>query len=207
MTDPLQVQQYLLDHPDFFNQFPHTLTALRLPHNERGAVSLVERQQQLLRQRVGELEEEITALLSMARRNEEIHRFFSDLLFELLAIDNMEQMITTLAAKLKQQFRFASVQLFQRQAEAQFTPSSIDTILKQRLDSRGYYLGRLPAQEASILVGIETGSVALIGLGDPKQWHGVLAIASQDPSHFSPEMGTMLIDNLQQLLRHRLQHG
>ncbi|QIZ78109.1 DUF484 family protein [Ferrimonas lipolytica] len=205
--DPLLVRDYLRDNPQFFEHFPELLNSLRINHHQRGAISLVERQQQLLRQRVQEQEQEITSLLAIATRNDDIHNFFSKLLFELLAIKDIDKMTTRLCRQLQTKFRFTSVKLYQRGDDQQFSKTELEAIIKHRLDGRGYYLGRLPAQEARLLVGIETGSVALIGLGGSDNWLGVLAIASHEPSHFSPEMGTMLIDNLQQLLSHRLQHG
>lgn len=207
LVDPLLMREYLLQNPNFFERYPELLEHLKLTDPARGTVSLVERQQQQLRQRVSQLEEEITALLANAARNEDVHNFYSQLLFDLLAIDDIDSMAAELKAQLIDKFRFTSVNLFRREDSGDFNQPEIATILSQRLDHRGYYLGRLPAQQASILVGIETGSVALIGLGDNKRWHGVLAVASHDPSHFSPSMGTMLLDNLQRLLSHRLVHG
>ncbi|WP_028116563.1 DUF484 family protein [Ferrimonas senticii] len=205
--EPLTVAQYLLDNPNFFDLYPELLPHLRVNHPERGAISLVERQQQLLRERLKQLETEQAALLSTATRNEQIHQFYSKLLFDLLEIDDLQQLTNTLEQQLKQQFRFVSVTLFRRNADGQFAIAELAPLLKKRLDHRGYYLGRLPAAEARLLVQIETGSVALIGLGEPNQWLGVLAIASHDPSHFAPDMGTMLLDNLQQMLTRRLRQG
>ncbi|MGL5395794.1 MAG: DUF484 family protein, partial [Shewanella sp.] len=82
--DELIIREYLLDNPDFFNRYPELLLAMRLPHLERGAISLVERRQELLRQRVDQLEEEITSLLTMAARNEKIFLFNTELSFKLL---------------------------------------------------------------------------------------------------------------------------
>ncbi len=203
--DPLLVREYLQDHPEFFVDHVDLLASLRLPHQDRGTISLVERQQGVLRERVNQLEEEITSLLSVAARNEEIYRFYSDLLFDLLAQESLEAVQQMLASRLRAQFRFTRVRLMVARAPGEFAEPEVASVLKRRLDSQGYYLGRLPAQEALGLVGIETGSVALIGLGEPGRWLGLLAIASHDPSHFVPEMGTMLLDQLKQLLTFRLQ--
>ena len=44
--DALQVKDYLLANPDFFHQYPILLEQLRIPHQKRGTVSLVELQSQ-----------------------------------------------------------------------------------------------------------------------------------------------------------------
>ena len=40
--DEMLIREYLLDNPDFFNRYPELLVAMRVPHAERGAVSLVD---------------------------------------------------------------------------------------------------------------------------------------------------------------------
>ena len=47
------IAQYLADHPDFFDQNPELLAGMQLPHPHNGqAISLVERQSLMLRERV-----------------------------------------------------------------------------------------------------------------------------------------------------------
>jgi uncharacterized protein YigA (DUF484 family) len=45
----------------------------------------------------------------------------------------------------------------------------------------------------------EANSVALLLIGDLGEL-GILAIGSKDPSHFNPDMDTLLITQLQQVL-------
>ena len=71
LTDDLIVS-YLQDHPDFFQRHGELLTSLRLTDSNRGVVSLVERQQQQLREKVHDLEEEITQLMNTAQHNENL---------------------------------------------------------------------------------------------------------------------------------------
>ena len=65
LTDDLVVS-YLQDNPEFFNRNSSLITSLRLNDEQRGTVSLVERQQQQLRSKVHGLEDEITQLMSVA---------------------------------------------------------------------------------------------------------------------------------------------
>ncbi|MDP5190157.1 DUF484 family protein, partial [Rheinheimera baltica] len=65
------VYDYLQDHPEFFQQYPQLLANLRLPHQQRGSVSLVERQLELQREKIQALEDDITRLMSVARQNEQ----------------------------------------------------------------------------------------------------------------------------------------
>jgi uncharacterized protein YigA (DUF484 family) len=49
--NPEDVEQFLRENPDFLQQRPALLAALNLPHGGEGAVSLVERQVAILRER------------------------------------------------------------------------------------------------------------------------------------------------------------
>ena len=193
--DELIIREYLLDNPDFFNRYPELLLAMRLPHMERGAISLVERRQEMLRQRVSQLEEEITSLLTMAARNEKIYQFNTELSFQLLNCAVLVSLKEVLADSFKLQFNFSHVRLI----------SVLDTDMKAIWDQRlhkGHYFGRLTQQEAKRLFGSEVGSVALTKLSEDNPV--IFAIASQDATHFHPDMDNMLREQLRRLLAHML---
>lgn len=193
--DELIIREYLLDNPDFFNRYPELLLAMRLPHMERGVISLVERRQEILRQRVSQLEEEITSLLTMAARNEKIYQFNTELSFQLLNCADLVSLKEVLADSLKLQFNFSHVRLI----------SVLDTDMQAIWDQRlhkGHYFGRLTQQEAKRLFGSEVGSVALTKLSEDNPV--IFAIASQDATHFHPDMDNMLLEQLRRLLAHML---
>lgn len=196
--DEILIREYLLDNPEFFSRYPELLLAMRVPHAERGAVSLVERKQEMLRQRVSQLEEEITSLLTMASRNEQIYMFNNALSMELLQCEDMGDLRQVLSTRLKTQFHFSHVRLI----TVHDIDSELSQIWSKRLSS-GYYFGRLTLEESKRLFGTDVGSVALSRLSkDCGQV--IFAIASQDSMHFHPEMDHLLLDQLKQLLDHQL---
>lgn len=196
--DEILIREYLLDNPDFFSRYPELLLAMRIPHAERGAVSLVERQQESLRQRVAQLEEEITALLSMASRNEQIYMFNSALSMQMLKCEDMGELRQVISSGLKEQFQFSHVRLI----TVHDIDSELSHIWRKRLDS-GYYFGRLTIEESKRLFGSEVGSVALSRLSK-ECGQVIFAIASSDPMHFHPEMDHLLLSQLKQLLDYQL---
>ncbi|TRY10748.1 DUF484 family protein [Shewanella hanedai] len=196
--DEMLIREFLLDNPDFFNRYPELLLAMRIPHAERGAISLVERKQEMYRNRVQQLEEEITSLLGMATRNEMIYLFNSSLSLKLLQCEDLGELRQILSEGLKTQFNFSHVRLI--------TVHDIDSELSQIWSKRlspGYYFGRLTLSESKRLFGGEVGSVALSRLSD-ECGQVIFAIASQDTVHFHPEMDNLLLDQLKQLLDHLL---
>ncbi|MCG9748055.1 MULTISPECIES: DUF484 family protein [Shewanella] len=196
--DEVLIREYLLDNPDFFTRYPELLLAMRIPHEQRGAVSLVERRQEMLRARVTQLEEEITSLLSMASRNEQIYMFNTALSLKLLQAEDLGELRQILSSELQQQFQFTHVRLI----TVHDIDSELSNIWSERL-KQGYYFGRLTQNESKRLFGCEVGSVALSRLSQ-QCGQVIFAIASQDPMHFHPEMDNLLLDQLKQLLDHLL---
>ncbi|MCE9685967.1 DUF484 family protein [Shewanella sp. AS16] len=197
MSEPFDeaiIREYLLDNPDFFSRYPELLLAMRIPHLERGTVSLVERRQDILRQRVRQLEEEITALLSIASRNEQIYLFNSELSLKLLDCADLGELRQILSEELKRQFNFSHVRLI----TVHDIDSELANIWAKRLH-QGHYFGRLTQQESKRLFGSSVGSVALSKLADTNG-QVIFAIASQDAAHFQPEMDNLLLDQLRRLL-------
>ena len=64
------IHDYLADNPDFFVRHADLLSALKLPHSSGAAVSLVERQVSVLRQKDLKHERELKELLEVAHAND-----------------------------------------------------------------------------------------------------------------------------------------
>jgi uncharacterized protein YigA (DUF484 family) len=192
------IREYLLDNPDFFNRYPELLIAMRVPHVERGAVSLVERRQELLRQRVSQLEEEITSLMNIATHNERIFKFNNELSFKLLESNDLGELRQVLSDGLQTEFGFSHVRLI----TVHDIDSELAKIWRHRVQS-GYYFGRLTQSESKRLFGSEVGSVALTKLSEDNG-QVIFAIASKNPTHFHPEMDSLLFSQLRRLLDHML---
>ena len=61
------IAEYLHSHPDFFERHPKLLMGLKLAHQPgSSAISLVERQVAMLRQRNGDLERQLKDLVAVA---------------------------------------------------------------------------------------------------------------------------------------------
>src|SRR5438045_814016 len=79
------IASYLQRNPDFFERHQAVLARLRLPHVRGGStISLVERQIEVLREKLSALEGKLAELLRVARANdalsERLHRFTRRLL-------------------------------------------------------------------------------------------------------------------------------
>ena len=78
------VHDYLETHPYFFERHATLLSRLRLPHASGDAVSLVERQVSVLRQKDLKLERQLKELLAVARENDVLAAKIHELSMQLL---------------------------------------------------------------------------------------------------------------------------
>ena len=95
LSDELIVT-YLQDNPEFFNRNPELVASLRINDQQRGVVSLVEKQQQQLRQKIHGLEDEITELLAIANHNEQLFGLYSDIYLRLLDCKSADELLECL---------------------------------------------------------------------------------------------------------------
>lgn len=209
--DEWAVRDYLEKDPDFFSRHRDLLDKVRLPHAQRGSVSLVDIQLERLREQNRHLQEEITDLMTIAARNERIYRVYSELYVQLLECDNLEAVLQILETQLKNQLELPIVALrlceeraWDGDRQLALLRDEADKLINRRLQGHPYYFGRLTKAEQKLLFAEQSvESVALILLGD-EQRHGILAIGSNDPNHFQPNMDSLLLEQVRVLLSSKL---
>lgn len=206
VIDDSLIRAYLEENPDFFERHDDLLNSLTVSHERKGTVSLVERQQQKLRERVNQLEEEITELMINARRNEAIFKAYSELYVRLLKCRTLQQAIDALRNTFEEDLGLSALtlKLFDSPIEVSdqlvFAADTHRQLLSKRFDDSPIYLGRLTEQERKLLFQDEAvHSVALMSLGEQGEV-GMFAVGSGQADHFEPAMDPLLINQLQALL-------
>lgn len=204
LTDELVVT-YLQDHPEFFNRQAEFVTGLRLPDHQRGAVSLVERQLTQQRQKIHNLEEEITQLMVIANQNEQLFALYSDLYLRLLDCTTAEELLDCLHLATTQLLSLDALKLWlvkpTEVAHSSIVTADCSEIIESRLSKDGYYFGRLQQSEQELLFAQPTpGSVVLVRLTHHDEEIGFLAISSRDAEHFDPRMDTLLLNQFKKLV-------
>jgi uncharacterized protein YigA (DUF484 family) len=86
-----QVADYLRDHPDFFIGQDALLAELSLPHASGKAISLLERQVTILRERGIEARQKLNNLLENARNNDQLFDTTRNLVLALLRAANVTE--------------------------------------------------------------------------------------------------------------------
>lgn len=204
VLDQSLIVEYLAQNPQFFVQHPRLLASLNLPAQGHGTISLVQRQQKIMREKIASLEDEITSLMGIATQNQQLYQKFTGLFFRLLNCDTLIELNEQISLCFIEELNLSDVKL---KLYADNAPTSLivkrselDNLLVQRLDRVNHYFGRINQQEQQLLFQHDlVGSVALIALGKRGEL-GILAIASEDPNHFHPEMDNLMLMQLCRLI-------
>jgi uncharacterized protein YigA (DUF484 family) len=91
--DETSIIDYLKKHPDLFERHPEVLKQLTFTHDSGAAVSLVERQLKLIRDENQGMKNKLSSLVHIARENEELGQRFHRLTLELMAGDDLNDII------------------------------------------------------------------------------------------------------------------
>ncbi|QUJ67415.1 DUF484 family protein [Photobacterium sp. GJ3] len=207
--NPESVVAFLAQHPDFFLHQPELLEQLRLPHAERGTVSLVERQMARLRDKVTTLEKQIDTMMSVAASNSALFNTFARAQQQLFQTHNIYQalsVLTTLATELELSI---SVRLFDSlDNDLYLSRQAFEGFRRARLNAQHVYLGRLRKVESELLFNQppQLGSFVVLPLGDPERPDGILSFASRDGGHFQPDMDTLFVEQLASVLARLIRH-
>ncbi|MFM2588324.1 DUF484 family protein [Vibrio sp. TBV020] len=204
------VAEYLRDNPDFFTHRRDLVDRLALPHQEQGAVSLVHVQMNRQRQRIEELEEEITTLMSLAKSNDQTFHEFMDLQEQILRGDALLSVIKAIEEKAKTLGLVAYIRLLDSESSYySLDKSSYQRFATNHLNGKSAYLGRMRKVDRELLFGDnsrapEMGSYVVLPLNN-KGLQGILAFSSSDGGHFQPHMDTLFLRHLALVLSHLIE--
>ena len=92
----LQVRKYLRENPSFFVDNEEVLTELKIPHQEKGTISLVQKQLEISKTREREAQEKIRKFFENAKENAAIFKKSQSFLKEALLGDSENRFFESL---------------------------------------------------------------------------------------------------------------
>ncbi|MFQ5660432.1 MAG: DUF484 family protein [Gammaproteobacteria bacterium] len=207
-----EIAEYLRKHPGFFNDYPELLADIQVPHASGSAVSLVEKQVAILREKNERTHKQIHDLIEIARQNEELARRMHKLALILMDATDTGEIFSTLYENLRSNFNadrvivrvFAEPAFIDTYAGEEFAGRDIQerSLFKSIIEKRIPISGRLKRQQQAFLFGEEgddISSAVIVPLHGP-DWGGVLVIGSTNPEKFQETMGVELLANLGEIL-------
>ncbi|NIM43054.1 MAG: DUF484 family protein [Hydrogenophaga sp.] len=203
------IAQYLANSPDFFERHASLLAAVQLtsPHGGR-AVSLQERQAEMLREKIRGLELKGAELLRHGKENTAIADKLQRWMRELLLVRDARELPRVAATELAAQFLVPQVAIKVWDVSAEFDDE--DYAHGASEDAQAFasslalpYCGHNPGLEAAQWLADpeSASSLALIPLraGAAPEAFGLLVLASSDPQRFAPDMGTDFLERIGEL--------
>ena len=209
-----QVVEYLRRNSNFFESQPGLLSDLSLPHESGKAISLVERQVSVLRERNMEMRHRLTKLLDNARDNDRLFDKTKKLVLALLEGRDLTATVDALFHSFSNDFGIHYTTLLLFGNEPDFPASQARVVqLKEARDFIGNLLksnralcGSFSDQENHYLFPDHSkhlGSVALVPLIYGNTF-GLLAIANRDPNYYRSSMGTLFLSYIGEVLNRTL---
>ena len=214
-TDEARVIQYLQQNPAVLMAYPEVFSSLEIPHKTDGAISLVERQIKLLREKNYSLKSKIEELVGIARDNEELNRRFHRLALELMNADQLHDILALVQDQV-QTFFYTDFVCFRFLPGVNDAGNIIDGLVlnadsgivdsvKPWIKARQPVCGRQDEKINRELFGADMhiGSSALIPLYHTQDL-GLLCLGSVSADRFGLSMGTIFLQQLGELVSNRL---
>jgi len=197
---------FLRSHPKFFEQHPELLESIRVPHPYGGrAIALSERQTVALREKVKLLEGKLSELIQFGEENEAISEKVHRLAAALVGARDFPAMAQSLYFHMREDFAVPHVALrvWGKSVPVDFLEAEpVEAAQRERAEAMGAPLCGPAAANAFLPWFREAAehvrSLALVPLGQTAVF-GLLALGSEDPQRFYPEMGTLYLRRIGEL--------
>ena len=200
------IARYLRTHPSFFDHHPELLESISVPHPYGGrAIPLAERQTVALREKVKLLEGRLAELLHFGEENDAISEKVHRLSVALTGAKDFPALASALYFHLREDFAVPHVALrvWGKSVPADFDEAQPVDEAQRRVagDLGGPQCG--PAAGSPFAPWFREAaehvrSVALVPLGQASVF-GLLALGSEDPKRFFPDMGTLYLRRIGEL--------
>ncbi len=212
LATDLQLISLLRENPDILNRHPELLAVLEVAHQSGGAVSLIERQVEILRQQSQTQENRLRELMDVARDNERLAQTCHRLAVDLLATHDVDDVISIVLDTFKTELSadFAVVKLFTEDAEVieqsagLFVDSNAEALnaFKTMLQHKNTVCGKSSDEQKMYLFDDQAEkikSVAIIPLVAGANL-GLIGLGADNVQRFKSNMGTDFLSQVGELI-------
>jgi len=200
------IARFLRTHPQFFDQHPELLESIHVPHPYGGrAIPLSERQTVALREKVKVLEGKLGEIIKFAEENDAISEKVHRLSVALAGARDFPALAHALYFHLREDFAVPHVvmRVWGKSVPVDF-PEAEAVTEEQRHHAASMATPQCGPAAGNPFVSWfgdateHVRSVALVPLGQTTVF-GLLALGSEDPQRFFPEMGTLYLRRIGEL--------
>jgi uncharacterized protein YigA (DUF484 family) len=205
---PDAVATFLKEHPEFFEQYADMLAEVYIPHPLGGrAIPISERQILTLRERNRQLETKLHEVMQFGQENDAIGDKVHRLAVVVIGARTLEVLVAAVRYNLREDFAVPHVVLRAwRPDGGAYSPhvATANASTREHADkiATPYCGSVVPAATVEELFGDATPhlkSFSLIPLRHERTL-GLLAFASEDAQRFYPEMGTVFLERIGEMI-------
>jgi uncharacterized protein YigA (DUF484 family) len=204
---PEEIAAWLKEHPEFFEDYAERLAEIYIPHPHGGrAIPISERQILTLREKNKQLEGKLREVIQYGEENDAISEKVHRISVALLAASDIRGALNAVYLNLREDFAVPHVALrIWRPGShgelADFKPVSDTTREFAASLTNPCSVGHAMVDTAALFgeAGPHLRSFSYMPLRDSETF-GLLALASEDPQRFYPEMGTLYLKRLGELV-------
>ena len=204
---PEDVASYLKQHPEFFEDHAEALAEITIAHPHGGrAISISERQIRTLRDKKKELEGKLREVIQFGEENDVIGEKVHRVSLALLGAQDIRGALNTVYLSLREDFAVPHIAMriwrgSNLDGLAEFAPVSDASREFTASLSHPYCSGHAMVDTAGLFgdASAHLRSFAYMPLRDGEPF-GLLALASEDAQRFYPEMGTLYLKRLGELI-------
>lgn len=216
--DAASVATWLKSHPKFFRDHSELLLHLQIPHESGKAISLLERQVSVFRERHQHMDEQLREIIANARENDVLFEVTRMVILDLLRSTSLDALEHTIANTLKADLEADAARLVfvvdqdtRREGKMPSLPATaVRTALGELYQKQRTWCGRLNKVQQQLLfkgsdeaivsaaivpLHLAKNSVVLKQFGQP-----LLLVGSTEAQHFNSSLGTLFLDFIGEVL-------
>jgi uncharacterized protein YigA (DUF484 family) len=208
MMKPEEVAKYLKEHPEFFENHAEALAEITIPHPHGGrAIPISERQTLTLREKNRQLEGKLREVIQFGEENDTISAKVHRISVALLGAADLTSVLSTTYLNLREDFAVphVAVRVWRAGGKHGELPEfkALDNASRDFVSALAHpHCGAHATVDTAGLfgdAGAHLKSFSYIPLRDTETF-GLLTLASEDAQRFYPEMGTLYLTRLGDLV-------
>ena len=207
-----EVVEYLIYHPEFFKENPEVLNSIELVHESGAAVSLIQKQVELLRNKYDLTTDKLVQLLDTAKDNEEIFTLTKKLILLLIDSSNIEEITFLLEKSFSSDFGAKTSRILFFTESSKYLPKGrikspleATKILGKLLKFQGVYSGELDENIAKFIFGDKSNikECALVSL-TCNSLPGLIALGTDEIGKYNHNKDTLFLDFIAEVVSKRI---